>query len=262
VRLEFGVADCSSGSDADEDGLADGCELELARAFAPLMVVQRRGCEGQPLDGLPGGGWLHAVQPVGDGAVRIAYLPAYFMDCGWRGAKCLLPWVNCDPHAGDSELVLIDVEPAAAGAWRTVGVFLSAHCFGFRPRGCRWFRGNDLDPFEWLDGRARGAPVVWVAAGRNANYPSRAACDRGHGAIDSCDGQSVRVRFPVRAEGDLGSRARPIGGDGCVGGRAVPGAPEADATECFWSDRPFRGWTPDAPGVTSYDRYLREVASF
>ena len=36
--------------------------------------------------------------------VCIAYLPAYEIDCGWDGPKCLVLFWQCKPHAGDSEV--------------------------------------------------------------------------------------------------------------------------------------------------------------
>jgi len=76
--------------DADADGLGDACELALARAFAPTLIVRSGGCNWDADAERLAGGYFHAVQPV-DSLVRIVYMPAYFRDCGWAGAKCLLP---------------------------------------------------------------------------------------------------------------------------------------------------------------------------
>ena len=76
-----------SAPDVDDDGLSDPCELELARAFAPLLVVAPEGCNWD--DGVAparlGGEYYVGVQPVGGpGTARIVYLPAYYRDCGWQ----------------------------------------------------------------------------------------------------------------------------------------------------------------------------------
>ena len=99
------------GADADEDGLADSCELDFARAFAPMMVTASEGCNWDTSvePARLGGEYLFAVQEMAINHVRIAYLPAYYRDCGWRGIKCWLPFVDCAPHDGDSEAVIIDV---------------------------------------------------------------------------------------------------------------------------------------------------------
>ena len=252
---------CRSGADEDGDLLSDTCETALAMAFAPELVVSERSCNWTDT-GL-GGGYFFGVEwtPDGEGA-RIAYLPAYFTDCGWRGAKC---WIRlaggCRGHAGDSELVAVEIVWNES-LWRVVGVFLSAHCFD--DGGCRWYRGDALSGFSWTGETARSGPVVWVAEGKNANYPSAAACDRGHHFYDTCDANRFSYRFPVRAGGNIGSRAGPIGRDGCVGRPgSEEGAGDHGPEECFWSAVAFRGWNREVTdGVTPYERYLARVMSW
>lgn len=270
LALERSRLECLSAErDMDADGLDDRCELALARSFAPLLVVREGGCswDESVAPARLGGGYLFAAQPHRPDAVRIAYLPAYFRDCGWSGPKCLLPWVGCDPHAGDSEILIVDVVAVGERQWRTEAVFLSAHCFGRSGGDCRWYGAGELETFDWVDEQVAGAPVVWVAEGRNANYPSRSACDRGHHRIDTCDHHQLRYRFPIVSERqNIGSRSNPVEGTGCVGAsrldrRIAPAQPEA--VECFWSeDAPFRGWTGVGAGATPYARYLREIAGF
>lgn len=263
-----GVAErCASPvPDTDRDGLADDCEHALVVAFAPRLVTASDRC--LPHEGLPGGGWFYGAEPHGEG-VRLAYLPAYFVDCGWTGPKCGLPRVDCSPHPGDSEFLALEVAPGAGGLWRVRAIFLSAHCFGDSGGDCRWYRGEELSGFAWLNGRPGGVPVIWVAEGRHGNYPSRRACDRGHHFIDSCDRNEVEARFPVLPGRNVGSGAAPIRNadlpPGCVSGAyvgsAAPGvAPEA--RECFWSEVPFRGWQNRGGGATPYARYLVEIAGF
>jgi hypothetical protein len=110
-----------------------------------------------------------------------------------------------------------------------------------------------------------------VSEGRHANYPSESACDRGHFYLDRCDDHGAYVEFPVIAGRNIGSEAAPIrDGDapsGCVRALTLFGEPYsgtpmeplvvAGATECFWSDTPFRGWQASGEGSTPYLHYLR-----
>lgn len=251
-------------SDADDDGLSDACELALSRAFAPLLMMHSTRCT-LPAAGTQdrvAGGYFHAAQPE-RGVVRLVYMPAYYRDCGWTGAKCI--FVDCSGHAGDSEIIAIDVRQLENGAWATDAIFLSAHCFGTSDGKCRWYRDDDLEQFEWVSDIDRGAPVVWVSDARNANYPSYAACERGHWRIDSCDSASVPYAFPVTAERNIGSRAVPlVNGEhppGCVSGEFVEPLDRMivapDAVECFWSaEAPFGGWQGVDGGETAYGEYL------
>ena len=256
-QSQAGHCTSSSAPDSDRDGISDTCELELAERFAPLLVARSGGCNWDAAVARPRGGYFVAVQPV-DSVLRVVYLPAYFRDCGWSGIKCWLPWVDCSPHDGDSELIVVELR-ARSDALEITGLFLSAHCFGRSSDSCRWYRGEDLKRFAW-EGEA---PIVWVAEGRNANYPTAAACDAGHHSIDTCDRHDARFRFPVAASRNIGSRAVPVSDDGCISARELGiVTAESDATECFWSDVPFRGWQNTGNGVTSYNRYLSEVVGF
>lgn len=273
VRAQV-LGPCSSATsvavgDADEDGLDDECELSLARRFAPEFVASVEACNWDAPRERLGGANLFAVHPVGD-TVRLIYMPAYYDDCGWQGPKCWLRWRGgCDPHHGDSELIMVDVVPsqrpvpdsAAGDAYVPARVFLSAHCFGGSDGRCRWFQPNEL---EWVgDG-----PVVWVAEGKNANYPSRGACDSGHWSYDTCDRNATTFRFPVeRAMQNVGSPWKPLpegpAGPGCVSADQVGlGVPDPTGMECIWTSDRFRGWyaTTDTEGATGYIRYLRDYA--
>ena len=251
------IPECAEATafDADGDGISDACELALALTFAPHLRVRPGGCNWNSELDAPrlGGGYLFGVQAV-DARVRLAYLPAYFMDCGWSGPKCWLPGVDCSPHAGDSEFIVVELSQDASARYSVSGVFLSAHCFGRSGDSCRWYRAAELRRFQWIG----PSVLIWVAEGRNANYPSRSACDQGHYAIDTCDRNDADYVFPVLADRNIGSRIRPIGGNGCV---AAP-PPNAELVECLWAEGPFRGWQLGAAGVTGYARYLLEVAEF
>ena len=251
--------------DRDLDGLDDVCELALARAFAPMLVVDRQDCAWNG-SRLAGGYFFAAQKGSAAGAVRIAYLPAYFRDCGWAGLACTTRGRGCSAHAGDSELIAIDARgDEVADRWRTDAVFMSAHCSGRSAGRCRWYLGDQLRHFAWA-GTTSGAPRVWVAKGKHANYPSARECDSGHWYYDSCDENDAAYRFPiVTSAQNIGSRIRPLptGGSagGCIAAEDLPvGDNRADGgtRECFWDAAArFRGWQRGShQGATSYARVL------
>lgn len=255
-------ATCSRGPDADGDGLSDQCELDLAARFAPVLVVSAAACNWEPETERLGGAYLFGVHPTANG-LRLVYLPAYFMDCGWSGAKCLLRWRGgCDPHDGDSELIAVDIVPGAFGqGWELDRVFLSAHCFGGSDGDCRWFARNELQRFG-------DAVLVWVAEGKNANYRTKSACDSGHWHFDTCDRNDVTVRYPIRSVlQNIGSRQAPFphhrDEPGCVVAAELPFVAGRPGRECLWTDDRFHGWSDGlGKGSTGYRRYLESVADF
>ena len=272
LQVSLTKTDCyDSNQDADSDGLDDRCELELAAAFAPELVIDPNDCLWHAEASPPRlrGGYLFAAQPLG-AIVRIAFLPAYHRDCGWSGVACAMRAGRCGSHSGDSELILVDVAPLGTNRWRTTAVFLSAHCFGNSAGRCRWYRAENLSSFDWIDARSFGAPRVWVATGKHANYPTSRSCDAGHWFLDSCDHNSLRVRFPVlTSRQNIGSRARPLPEpDGCMDSDNLPlGAEGVDrgSRECVWNgSQPFRGWQTSNHGnsPTAYARYLTRIAGF
>lgn len=272
LSVSWSAADCATAAvDVDRDILDDRCELALAQAFAPKLVVDRRDCLWREDVSPPrlAGGYLFAAQPTAAG-VRIAFLPAYYRDCGWSGLSCALRAGSCGAHAGDSEFIALDVAPVAPGRWETIGVFLSAHCFGRSDGRCRWYRDDDLVDFDWADDVPRGAPQVWVARGKHGHYPSRASCDRGHWFYDSCDRNRTVVRFPVVSERqNVGSRQASLTGQGgCLTSGNLPlgsAGTSPGARECFWDPtNPFWGWQGDRRGAppASYARYLTSIAAF
>jgi len=259
--------------DSDADGLSDLCELFVAQAFAPEFVIATGGCDWDESvwPARAGGEYYFAVDRRGGDTLRIAYAPAYYRDCGWQGIKCWLPFVDCSGHAGDSEFIALDVHAdRVSRKWRTVAIFLSAHCFDRHDSNCRWYRGTDLDAFGWAGGIRGGVPAIWISEGRHANYPAQARCDRGKFHLDTCDRNVTAFRYPVRHDRqNLGSPAHPAGSaGGCVDPRQAgwnSALTVAGATECFWlEDDRFRGWQGPGNdrGATPYARYLIGIAGF
>ena len=111
--------------------------------------------------------------------------------------------------------------------------------------------------------------MIWVAAGKNANYVSRASCNREHWLSDSCVDNENSLRYPIAsAQQNIGSHTQPTGdAQGCVHARSAGWTSQrvdAQARECFWNDSiPFTGWQrPPSGQSTSYARYLRGIAQF
>jgi hypothetical protein len=264
--------------DRDVDGVDDECELALAKAFAPELIVDPRDCswDANVTPARLGGGYLFAAESAPDhSAIRIAYMPAYYRDCGWQGLPCVVRGAQCAAHAGDSELIVVEARYHPSARWVADAVFLSAHCFGRSDGRCRWYRGNELHHFVWAAGVSRSAPRIWVARGKHANYPSPGECDTGHWYYDSCNGNSVAYRFPlVSSAQNVGSRRQPLpvrdssNPAGCVTAERLPlpsSATDAGTRECFWDpSAAFRGWQRDRAGdaPTPYAVVLRRATQF
>ena len=259
----------SLAANADADGLSNACESSLAKDFAPELRIDTADCSWTgPATEMLAGGYFYAVHPLNPGrdSVRIVFLPAYFRDCGWRGFQQILHFGRGGAHAGDSEVIVVDVRRLQEDTWQTTGVFLSAHCFGRSDGRCRWFRGRDLEDFAWTAGRL-SAPRVWVARDKHANYPNQRACESGHWRQEECGGGGREDRFPVRGmEQNLGTRTHPqFGTEGCVSSEQLPlpiAGTRPGTSECLWStSRPFRGWQRDYAGsATPYGLVLRRIA--
>jgi hypothetical protein len=269
---------CFSGFwDIDDDGVHNGCENGLAQYFAPELRMTSRCDWDYALDRM-GGEYYFAVQAgvprvtkagTETSDIRIAYLPAYYIDCGgFFEGWCELGMWGCAPHSGDSEFFIVDVSyDFETTHWVTDAIFLSAHCHGGLSDDCNW---QDIANFEWRDGKVRGAPVIWVSENKHANYYSQDDCDAGGGwgpvHPDECDFTNQVKIFPVvYGQQNIGSRSTPLR-DCDV---AFSGSPMTDPnkTECMWrrslSGR-FNGWQSDTYGdpPTLYTDILSTYVKF
>jgi hypothetical protein len=260
--------------DPDGDTMDNGCEDALAAAFAPGLRVALD-CNYDPGVGRQGGEYYYGVQRYQDGSnegVRIAYLPAYYWDCG-SPAERDLPFNGS--HDGDSEFFIVDVQfDATTRRWVTQRIFLSAHCGTATSQYCMWYPDPTAptpvllaltaQPFAWVDGTVRGAPIIWVAEGKHSNYSSAEDCNSGGLAgTDTCEHNDLFYRFPVRFDHqNIWSRAVPH--EPCVSAslwgsdRVAPGT-----TECFWPRRTFYGWQGlNRTGSTAYSDLLAQYAGW
>jgi len=207
----FSTIGFSKSGDDDGDGLSDACEEALARSFAPwVRLSDADSCwEAEPYWG---------AKRFPNGWVNLAYLPAYWRDCGYGG------------HAGDSELIVVSVNfDTSTQHWVTQHVFTSAH-FKDLVDLSNWWRY----PILTFTKAAQTYPTVWVADGKHANYPSLLGCTW----PDDCSNTLLGGRMPVSPDRNIGSPAYP--GVLCL--ESIH-RPRAGYEECVYSlEKKFGGW--------------------
>ena len=229
-------------NDQDQDWLDDNCEFELARAFAPVVSIsQSDGCAGgEPY-------WAAAYFPDLYGFhwgefVRIAYMPAYYDDCGTGG------------HEGDSEFMMVSVQyNPATQHWEVRDVFLSAHHGSLPPFGRdSW---SDRDGVQYPT-RHFGYPRVWIAQGKHANYVSQEACEwlLAGVKVDNCTGNQSLGRLRIYPNRNVGSQFLDLMPNGVPSEN--PSIRDISVKEYFYTRIYFRGWHAGAQGVTPYRDYL------
>lgn len=228
--------------DADADWLDDGCEYRLARAFAPqwLMHPAEECPHRQPY-------WA-AKLVVAPQLIRVAYMPAYYRDCG--APNELQAWVSAladkNAHVGDSEFVMVEAAfNPTTSHWELVRVFLSAHDMSPNHRS-EWAGYQEM--FYGL--RWRGYPKVFVARNKHANYKSEQACENGGLFGDICAGDGMSGRFPVFTYRNVGS----ISVDFFPNGTDLQGFISA-RKEYFYQRVGFSGWI-GTTGTTPYYDFL------
>ena len=156
------VEQCQSGTDSDGDGLSDHCEATVAEAFAPWMRVH-------PDDDVTRDEY-YAVMPSTGNRILAFYAFGYHRDHGRSGIKA---------HNGDSEFVIIEIAAQSDPTWYMTEIFLSAHL------GEGWGADHSGRFAAAALASHYGAPVVWVAKNKHANYRSKAACDAGRRSVGS-----------------------------------------------------------------------------
>ncbi|HET6229237.1 MAG TPA: hypothetical protein VFE05_04100 [Longimicrobiaceae bacterium] len=210
--------------DLDRDGMVDQCEFSIARSFAPQLHMH-------PSELCAAGEPAWATAPK-NGEVWIAYMPAYYWDCGYENLG------RYDAHTGDSEMIIVVVQfSPSTQHWVFRRMWTSAHYNEAH-------LGISTDYSEWSDTniafpvRTGAFPAVWVALDKHANYRSNGRCEGNSNAMERC-GDSFLNRFPVRADRNAGGpRADFLG---CALSEV---SPETNRRECFYTPDPsgFRGW--------------------
>jgi len=158
---------------------------------------------------------------------------------------------QCDPHKGDSEWIMLELEEGnfGAGSWRVRNATLSAHWHA-PAGGADNYVGPDLEYGNdvWL-----GRPLIWVAEGKHANYRSQSVCDAGAWCTDNCDRNSnVGETLDIQFARNLGRDANRLIQGPVYSLYGFPGS------EDFWGASPFYGWwgVHDDEGSTTYRTIL------
>jgi len=242
--------------DADQDGLDDYCEIALANLFRPALSVYEYDQVGREP--------RFAAEKLPWGGVRIIYLLGYYYDVGnMSGSRnfcetaiasplnwLTLGWLGeeletCRGHIGDSEWILLDLGfDSTSKHWVLEKATLSAH-----ESTPTYYPGSAGYPTALsYPEKAGGYPLIWVADGKHANYPTQSACNAGGTiASDNCRSNRTveRLTFPPGGSGNIGSWA--VKFVDCVGttntshpALAVTGG--ATREECYFTGSSFRGW--------------------
>ena len=168
VTLDLTYSECKTtpaGYDLDNDGLNKDCEYELAKAFAPILLLDEK----ETVDDRTGGRetyWEVDTRRIGSDTsssslVGVFYALGYYDDTGILG------------HKGDSEFVYLEVEPTAINddnkRWVLKAICLSAHWDTLVDKS-RCYVQNAA-------GDQSGTPRVTVSFGKHANYANSDVCD-------------------------------------------------------------------------------------
>jgi hypothetical protein len=236
--------------DRDADGLDDRCELRLAQAFAPMLRFSDPGYER-----CPGGEAYWAAKYFDESGfgtgefVRIAYLMAYYNDCGKLG------------HLGDTELIQLTVAFAPWKHWVLINSWLSAHATvgGNLGNSLAGPLGSNSSSwgrtFEYPSKRMYSFPRVWISMNKHANYRTKGACDNGGaflGLFESCRSARDQGRFRVWSDNNIGNGHRIL--KDCVASLKNSLSPK----ECLWTGADFAGWQT---GTSAAPRYLPTINS-
>ncbi|MEJ7758279.1 MAG: hypothetical protein WKF55_01675 [Gemmatimonadaceae bacterium] len=230
--------------DRDQDGVDDGCEYELAAAFRPQMVFMSDDCDTRRA---PHFAVRQSNSPDWGGVIYIFYALSYVYDCG-PAFSCPILYPDCNPHAGDSEWIILEVGPSPSGStapWALKYGTLSAH-WRTSAESTAGYPASALEDAEYSP--AYGAPRIWAAQNKHSNYRTENDCDEGGFAhFDNCDRPSGNYyTLDFESSHNLGHEGS---GSEFIG--SYPLTPVSDRitstrhyTEFYWeSDRPFCGWS-------------------
>ena len=237
--------DCFGGAqnDVDQDGVGDFCENRVALAFAPQLVVSTTDMVGREPR------WAMRVVS-NDGPVQalgIFYALSYYVDNGTTDPLCenFFGAPLCRGHYGDSENLIFRVDyDSTSTHWVLTEADLSQH-------GAH--QNLFADESGYVSALAYplhpgGAPRIWVAYSKHANYASVKSCDRGaYFHMDLCQAPFSYTWLGVDGNGDLGSSTHHL--IDCVS--STNPLYSGNGQECYWSASRFSGWqfmTPDCEG--------------
>lgn len=227
--------------DDDHDWLADDCEYQLAKAFAPALAMSPNDrCKlGEPY-------WAAKYFPNDPARnwgefVRIAYMPAYYEDCSEVGEN----------HWGDSEFLMIGLQyNKFTQHWEVRDAYLSAHA-GAQTNSSDYVVRTNLEYPTW----PLTYPRIWISRGKHANYISRDACNRGALGFDTCSDNQPLGRMKIYKARNAGSPFLDRFPSGVASRNAMYS--QNGQLEYFYNRRNFKGWQATSEsGVTPYHDYL------
>lgn len=173
--------DCwDTGADADQDGLNDDCEEQLAYWFMPLLWFDsgESGYDRRP---------YYAVKNTSFSTrtVQIFYMDTFYNDTGITSG-----------HDGDAEFQIIEVHHSG-GVWYVDWVYMSGH----RKTSCdasAWYYYDQLEYDTAVDSRNayRGWPTLYVAEDKHATYNNLENCDAGCLYQDYCSRYTYQYLDP------------------------------------------------------------------
>ena len=246
-------------SDQDQDGLADYCEKQISFAFRPELrySTSQDDIRGEPY-------WVARQDSAGH--VIVGYLQSYYRDFGSVQWGCTVPakWnkkYGC--HNGDSESIwLVIGYNAATSHWVLQTAYYSAHDEFIESA---YDAPGGYAAVQYPEPAGGGYPRAWVAEKKHANYFSQAGCNFGNFqwgvAWDWCADDDASMRLAWSNDWNIGSESHPFVNSVASrdpsyeyygGGR----------TECYWTEKSFRGWVPDAIGGFEVSSYLGKLVHF
>lgn len=228
-----GVCFNGTQTDADQDGLGDFCEKNLAAAFAPDL----RYTPGDDIRREPH--WAARFTAT-DEQVSIAYLLSYYRDTGSKGFE---PGLGA--HNGDSESIGLRVYYN----YSTKHWVLQSATYSQHGNYHVYDRGAAPYPYvlQYL-GHPGSYPRSWVSEGKHANYAYQSECNAG-GTLDNdtCEDNTADVRVEAGTPLNVGSRQHHLL-DCMPSNNPSYEFYGAGRIECYWTLVLFRGWVPDSVG--------------
>lgn len=161
-------------------------------------------------------------------------------------------------HYGDSEAIVLDLTyDGASGHWQLAGALLSVH-------GQHYICGNPAAGFPCnatshlfpsgnlqFASHPQAAPLIMVADGKHANYPTDSSCDSGgHYSSDDCSTPRYIGVALVTQSNNLGSRTHQWI-DGAMTPNSTHPVYSSHYVEFYWTVQAFRGWFSPSLGTTS-----------
>lgn len=202
--------------------------------------------------------------------VRVIYLLGYYFDLGVQEGytSCKLSSIaelasDCDGHHGDSEHVVSTLAyNSTTKHWVAQRLGLSHHNgYITATPGPKGYPSG----FAWS--RLGASPIIWVANGKHANYPSQQACNDGNGggylvdlvfSYDTCNGNDSFFYLDNWANRNIGSSQVHL--INCVLSQNQFYQDPPHPEECFWTADRFTGWQLDQ--TTSAQGYRTPLQTF